>query len=261
MTRVGSAQWIAQRPLEEGQLLLSVSWMGRQTPGNPGLGFHNEEFMAHLRPKEDLGWHQRAVLNHFEVGSSNFYNGLAFSAWNEWNGAGLANAIWGQEGVCHYRLGFDLDKRTYAQDASQNGFYRGVNAGAVCGRKTDQLNISFQEGVDWASDDFRAGGNQKRQEMKVQWLHSLEKAKFGLEIGQQWLKDSTTYSDLLGGIERNTQRSNVRMSIYYPINNFLGMISKSLNWVSSIERQSYRSTISLFNLRGESIQTGLKWEF
>ena len=111
------------------------------------------------------------------------------------------------------------------------------------------------------SDDFRAGGNQKRQEMKVQWLHSLEKAKFGLEIGQQWLKDSTTYSDLLGGIERNTQRSNVRMSIYYPINNFLGMISKSFNWVSSIERQSYRSTISLFNLRGESIQTGLKWEF
>jgi hypothetical protein len=83
----------------------------------------------------------------------------------------------------------------------------------------------------------------------------------GLEIGEQWLKDSTTYSDLLGGVERNTQRSNVRLSFYYPINNFLSMMSKSVNWVSSIEKQNYRSTVSLFNLRGESIQTGLKWEF
>ena len=261
ITRVGSAQWVAQRHLEEGHLMLSASWMGRQTPGNPGLGFHNEEFIAHLRPKDDLGWHQRAVINHFEVGSSNFYNGLALSLWNEWSGGDLARALWGQEGACHYRLGVDLDKRTYAQDASQNGFYGGVNLGAVCGRKTDQLNVSLQEGVDWASDDFRAGGNQRRQELKVQWLHSLEKVRLGLEIGEQWLKDSTAYSDLLGGIERNTQRTNLRLSFYYPINNFLGMISKSFNWVSSIERQSYRSTISLFNLRGESIQTGLKWEF
>jgi hypothetical protein len=119
----------------------------------------------------------------------------------------------------------------------------------------------FQSGVDWASDKLRAGGNQNRQDLRFQWYKSFEKSRVGVEIGQQWLKDSTTYSDLLGGIERKTQRNSFRLSYQYQIAEKLSMITGDLNWVTSIERQAYRSTISLFNLRGDSVQTGLKWEF
>jgi hypothetical protein len=98
-------------------------------------------------------------------------------------------------------------------------------------------------------------------EIKAQWFHFFEKDRFGVELGQQWLRDSTTYSELLGGIDRNTQRNSVRMSYQYQILEKLSMMMGSLAWVTSLERQNYRSTISLFNLRGESFQTGLKWEF
>ena len=124
-----------------------------------------------------------------------------------------------------------------------------------------QFNLVLQNGVDWASDKFRAGGNQNRQDLRFQWYKTYEKSRASVEIGQQWLRDSTTYSDLLGGIERKTQRNSFRISYQYQIAEKLSMIAGDLHWVSSIERQAYRSTIGLFNLRGDSVQTGLKWEF
>jgi hypothetical protein len=258
---LATAQFIAQRTLGERTLLLSASWMGRETPGNPGLGFNNEEFVAHLRPQGDVGWHQRAVVNHFELGGSNFYNGLSWSNWWQSDVSQKLRPFLDHQAACFSKAGADLDRRTYPQDASQNGVYLGALLGASCSTGQNQFNMTLQDGQDRASDSLRAGGNQRRQEMKIQWILFRGKARFGVEIGQQWLRDSRTYSELLGGIDRNTQRNSVRMSYQYQIFEKLSMISGSLSWVTSLERQSYRSTISLFNLRGESLQTGLKWEF
>jgi hypothetical protein len=208
-----------------------------------------------------LGWHQRAVLNHFELGGSNFYNGLSWSNWWESDVSREAASYFARQVTCHTKLGVDVDRRTYAQDVTQNGIYLGLMMAGLCGTGQDQFNLTLQEGKDWASDAFRAGGNQSRMEIKAQWFHFFEKDRFGVELGQQWLRDSTTYSELLGGIDRKTQRNSVRMSYQYQIIEKLGMIRGSLAWVTSLEKQNYRSTISLFNLRGESFQTGLKWEF
>ena len=258
---LATAQVIAQRPWGEKTLLLSASWMGRETPTTPGLGFNNEEFVAHLRPLGDLGWHQRMAVNHFELGGSNFYNGFAWSNWWQRNESEKLKPLLGEQVACFSKAGADLERRTYAQDASQNGVYLGAMLGGACSVRQNQVHVTVQDGQDWASDAVRAGGNQRRLEMKVQWFHFREKARFGLEIGQQWLRDSTTYSELLGGIDRNTQRNSVRMSYQYQLFDKLSMMEGSLAWVTTLERQSYRSTISLFNLRGESLQTGLKWEF
>ena len=167
----------------------------------------------------------------------------------------------GEKASCFTKVGADLDRRTYAQDASQNGLYVGAMLGALCASSQNQFNMTLQNGMDWASDTMRAGGNQKRLEIKLQWFHFREKTRFGLEGGRQWLRDSTTYSELLGGIDRITQRNSVRMSLQYQILEKLSMMRGSLQWVTTLEKQSYRSTISLFNLRAESLQTGLKWEF
>jgi hypothetical protein len=258
---LATVQLMAQRPLGSKTLMLSTSWMGRETPGNAGLGFNNEEFVAHLRPQGDLGWHQRGVVNHFELGNSNFYNGLAWSNWWQSDVSPYLRDYLGEKASCSSKIGADLDRRTYAQDASQNGLYVGVMFGASCLSKQNHFNATIQDGQDWASDSARAGGNQRRLELKVQWFHFSEEARFGLEIGQQWLRDSTTYSELLGGIVRIMQRNSVRISYQYKIFEKLSIISGSLFWVTTLERQQYRSTIDLFNLRGEALQTGLKWEF
>jgi hypothetical protein len=287
-TLVASSQIMAQRPWGEHQLIMSGSWMGRDTPQDPSLSFHNEEFLASLKPKSDLGWHFKSVLNHFELGASNFYNGLSMTTWKQTEGFGFdrqeassvasentgsassidINARLSGPGltlsdalICFNKWGAEVDRRTYAQDASQNGLYAGLLIGGLCKKNRSQFNLVFQSGVDWASDKSRVGGNQNRQDLRFQSFKSFEKSRVGVEIGQQWLKDSTTYSDLLGGIERKTQRNSFRLSYQYQIAEKLSMIAGDLNWVTSIERQAFRSTIGLFNLRGDSVQTGLKWEF
>jgi hypothetical protein len=160
-----------------------------------------------------------------------------------------------------YRWGAELDRRTYAQDATQNGLYTGLMLGGMCNTGGSLFQVVLQDGLDWASDKYRAGGNQNRHDLKFQWFKDFGKSRAGVEIGQQWLRDSTTYSELLGGIERKTQRNSYRISYQHQISEKLSMIEGVLSWVTSLERQTYRSTIGLFNLRGESFQSGLKWDF
>ena len=60
---------------------------------------------------------------------------------------------------------------------------------------------------------------------------------------------------------RNTTRENIRLSWDYKVTEKLVMIEGSLYWVSFWEALQYRSSVDLFNLKGQSIQTGLKLDF
>ena len=295
-TQVYALQGQAQRAFEEQNLTVSGTWMQRQTPNVSNLGFRNQEVSVQWRPKSQLGWSERGVITHFELGGLNYFDGVSFTAWKEWQASALER-IWsgsGQQGgtsglealstqtnrsignnghdftddkhtngnlVCHYLAGMEIDRRTYAQDSSQNGAYVGAMLGSMCSGQRDQFNVTAQDGLDRASDPGRAGGNQQRQEFKVQWLHAVGQSRLGLEWGQQRLMDAQIYSELLGGVVRNTLRQNIRLSLDYTITQNLGMMSGSLHWVSFWESLRYRSSVDLFNLRGESVQTGVKWSF
>jgi hypothetical protein len=163
--------------------------------------------------------------------------------------------------VCHYLGGLELDRRSYLQDSSQNGAYAGAMLGGLCSSPTNQLSLTLQDGLDRAVDSQRAGGNQQRQEFKAQWLHALGQHRLGLEWGQQRLLDSQIYSELLGSVVRNTLRQNIRLSLDYKIAQNLGMMGGSLHWVSFWENLHYRSSVDLFNLKGQSFQSGVKWDF
>ena len=304
-TQVFAAQGLAQRTIGDRVLSLGGAWMQRQTPNGPTLGLRNRELSLQIRPKADLGWSQRAVLTHFELGGANFFNGLTFTVWKEWLAPSLEEhwGSWTSEGVprgqdeqqgggqrgalkassvdansallgsdrsrgnsgsglvCRYLTGLEADRRTYAQDNSQDGAYRGVRVGVLCNANGNQLNVVAHAGTDWASDMNRAGGNQQRQELKVQWAHSWGLGRLGLEWSQQRLLDAQIYSELLGGVVRNTTRENFRMSWDYKVTEKLVMIGRSLHWVSFWEALQYRSSVDLFNLKGQSVQTGLKWDF
>ena len=308
-TQVYAAVGLAQRAVGDQTLSVGGTWTQRQTPNAPNLGLKNEELSLQLRPKNEVGWSQRAVLTHFELGGSPYFDGLSYSLWREWQAPGLqslmssalslkllnastsgadggANGRYqdGYQGgvmrgssvssgenrenaldsatpwVCHYMAGLEVNRRTYAQDSSQDGAYRGLMLGTLCGTPQNQFNLVFQSGTDWASDVSRAGGNQARQEMKLQWVHKTGRARLGLEWGEQRLLDAQIYSELLGGVVRNTTRQNIRLSLDYEVTQKLGMIRGSLHWVSFWETLQYRSSVDLFNLKGQSIQTGLKWD-
>ena len=304
-TQVFAAQGLAQRTIGERVLSLGGTWMDRQTPNGPALGLRNRELSLQIRPKSDLGWSQRAVLTHFELGGANFFNGLTFTMWKEWLAPSLEEywGSWTKEGVtrgqdeqqeggqrgalkassddanlvplgsdrsrgnsdaglvCRYLTGLEADRRTYAQDNSQDGAYRGVLVGVLCNANGNQLNVVAHAGTDWASDMNRAGGNQQRQELKVQWARSWGLGRLGLEWSQQRLLDAQIYSELLGGVVRNTTRENFRMTWDYKVTEKLVMIGGSLHWVSFWEALQYRSSVDLFNLKGQSVQTGLTWDF
>ena len=311
-TQVYAAQGQAQRSFGDQALSVSGTWMQRQTPNTSNLGFRNQEIAVQWRPKNQLGWTERGVLTHFELGGFNFFEGLSYSMWKEWRSEGLAavmskiklsvkdtsaqtstlavDAAPGQgpasssaaapqspllgspragivssqassDWACHYLAGFELNRRTYAQDRSQNGTYLGALGGGLCSSPYNQVNLTLQGGLDQASDASRAGGNQQRQEFKLQWLHAFEHSRVGLEWGQQRLWDAQIYSELLGGVVRNTLRQNIKLSLDYVITEKLGMIGGSMHWVSFWETLRYRSSVDLFNMKGESVQTGVKWDF
>ncbi len=312
-TQVYAAVGLAQRALGDQTLSVGGAWTQRQTPNAPNLGLKNEELSLQLRPKNEVGWSQRAVLTHFELGGSPYFDGLSYTLWREWQAPGLQSLLssglslkplsavasgadggskggyqgvyqGGSQGsfvrgssvssgenretplnssttwVCHYMAGLEVNRRTYAQDSSQDGAYRGLMLGTLCGTPQHQFNVVFQSGTDWASDVSRAGGNQAREEMKLQWVRKAGRGRLGLEWGQQRLLDAQIYSELLGGVVRNTTRQNIRLSLDYEVTQKLDMIRGSLHWVSFWETLQYRSSVDLFNLKGQSIQTGLKWD-
>jgi hypothetical protein len=217
--------------------------------------------LLQLKPEKDIGWHQRMVVSHFEIGGSNFYNALSYSLWQErvlnldMNVSRLGSL------GCRVRAGTEVERRTYAQDTTQNGIFAGAIVGSTCTAKQDQFNVNVISGMDWASDALRAGGNQRRQELKVSWMHLMDRARLSFDWGQQWISDEAVYSDLLGGINRNTLRKSTKLSFQYPIGQKLSMMSGSLFWVSYWESLRYSSSVDLFNSKGDSVQTGLKWEF
>jgi hypothetical protein len=260
-TTIGAAQILAQRSIGSQALVLSASWMGRMTPTHSTLGFNNEEFSIQLKPEQDLGLNHRLTVNHFELGGSNFYNGLTYLIWRESALPQNLRLTWVGDLTCRTRLGGEMERRTYAQDSTQNGLFGGLVIGGTCRNSQDQINLGWLGGMDWASNEGRAGGNQRRQELKGSWVHAMPNSKLSLEWTQQWLSDEQIYSDLLGGINRNTLRRSTRLSYQYKITHILGMMVGYPIWVSYWENQRYSSSVELFNLRGETLQTGLKWEF
>ena len=162
---------------------------------------------------------------------------------------------------CIYRAGLEGERRTYTQDNTQNGFYGSVLTSLVCLQGDNLYQWGIQTGRDWAST-LRAGGDQTRLDLKALWERQWQFARTSAEWMMSGLQDASPYSKLLGGVTRTTLRQNAR----FTLTKRLEYSSRGASWgslysVTSFEIFRHTSNLELFDIKGESFYTGLRYEF
>jgi hypothetical protein len=122
--------------------------------------------------------------------------------------------------------------------------------------------VALGGGQDKAQDASRPGGNRARADLMLrheQYVQTPQMPLVGNLSGQltAWLryassKDKLAYSELLGDLKSNTQRSDVGLGYWVPV-------SKQWSAGLNIETTSQRSNNTLFNLKNLAVYAGIRW--
>ena len=247
-----------QTGLEGGLLVVQGDWRERLAPSNSDFGYRQQDTSLLYRPYEAQAWAGRVAASSFAMGGTALFEGLSASTWMEFPGKRLSESISG----CSVRTGLEAERRGYAQDRTQNGVYGSLNGLLLCAHGENNYQLGMQGGKDWASVASRAGGDQTRLDVKVAWERKWQWARTSAELITSRLQDSRAYSDLLGGVTRTTLRQNIRISVIKRLNS-----AEILNpWgglysVAVLEALRHKSNIVLFDVKGESLYAGLRYEF
>lgn len=253
-----AGQLIGQTSLDSGVLIVQGDWRERLVPGVSEYGYAQQDASIQLRPHSGQGWVQRVAISHFSMGRAPLFTGLALATWKEQSAVAMHSAL----SSCTYRAGVEAERRTYVQDATQNGVYGSFISSLLCAEGSNQYHFGIQAGRDWASATSRAGGDQNRLDFKALWARQWSWGRTTAEWMTSSLRDAQAYSQLLGGGIRNTHRQSARLSVTKRLNseekpNIWG----GLFWVSAYEILRHTSSLELFELHGESLYSGLRYEF
>lgn len=260
--RSGSA-WLnigsvtGQSALDKGSLVFQADWRERVAPGNGELGYRQQDASLLFRPNNANGWIPRIAVSNFSMDGSTLFTGLTATAWREYSGDILSRSL----SSCIYRAGLEGERRTYTQDNTQNGFYGSVLTSLVCLQGDNLYQWGIQTGRDWAST-LRAGGDQTRLDLKALWERQWQFGRTTAEWMMSGLQDASPYSKLLGGVTRTTLRQNAR----FTLTKRLEYSSRGASWgslysVTNFEIFRHTSNLELFDIKGESFYTGLRYEF
>lgn len=255
---LNTGQLSGQANVDGGLLVVQGELRERLAPGNSDFAYSQQDAFVLYRPYNPNAWVPRIAVSNFRMGGATLFTGLTATAWREYAGATLTERL----SACSYRAGLEGERRTYAQDASQNGFYGSLLGSLLCTDGDDHYQWGVQTGRDWASATYRAGGNQTRLDFKALWDHQWRWARTTAEWVVSELRDTNPYSDLLGGLTRSTLRQNLRISVTKRLNSQ----EKPNAWgglysVTVFEVLRHKSNLALFDVRGESLYTGLRYEF
>jgi hypothetical protein len=248
---ISAGHLMAQTAIDGGLLVFQGDWRERLAPGNSEFGFRQQDASMLFRSHNTQDWAGRLALSTFSMGHASLFTGQAVTAWREFSNNG-----------CTLRAGLESERRTYAQDDTQNGTYGSAFGSILCVRDQDHFQLGMHAGKDWASHAARAGGNQTRLDLKATWDRQWPWARTTAEWLASQLQDAKPYSDLLGGVTRATLRQNLRISVIKRLNS-----QEKLNawggWysVSAVEMLRHKSNIDLFDVRSQSLYTGLRLEF
>lgn len=237
-------------------LSLGAEWRERQTSASLGLGYRQQELTASYRPISPAGWYQRLSYSHFDFEGATRFDNLKASAWRESGPTSLTKD-------CRYRAGLEVEYREFRLDELEKGRYFGGVAALLCVVSVDQLQWSIHSGRDAATNEGRAGGDQRRREVRVQWQRNLDWGWFGVEWGALQMRDDVPYSALLGGEIRSMLRKNLKLSLSYPLPAVLpGLpLGGRLSLLAAVEVMNQGSSIELFKLRNHTVNGGLRYEF
>lgn len=256
---LNTGQLSGQANVDGGLLVVQGESRERLAPGSSDFAYSQQDAFVLYRPNNPDAWVPRIAVSNFRMGGTTLYTGLTATAWREYPGAALAEQ---QLSGCSYRVGLEGERRTYAQDTTQNGIYASVLGALLCNDGDDHYQLGVQTGRDWASSAYRAGGNQTRLDFKALWGRQWRWARTTVEWVVSDLRDANPYSDLLGGVTRSTLRQNFRISVTKRLN----LQEKPNAWgglysVTVFEVLQHKSNLELFSVKGESLYTGLRYEF
>ena len=253
-----SGQVTGQIGLDRGLLVLQGDWRERLAQSNSEFSFRQQDASLLYRTYDTDAWVGRVAASSFALGGAALFEGLAASAWREFSGKGLSESISG----CNARTGLEVERRAFAQDGTQNGVYGSLLGQLLCSHGANNYQLGLQGGKDWASVASRAGGDQERLDVKFAWDRQWHWARTSAELVTSRLRDSRAYSDLLGGLTRDTLRQNFRVSVTKRLKsedrvNYWG----GLYSVTVLEVLRHRSNIDLFDIKSRSLYSGLRYEF
>ena len=151
----------------------------------------------------------------------------------------------------------------FPQATTLNGSYTYARIDWVCRTsKNQETHAALGGGQDKAQDASRPGGNRARADLMLrheQYVQMPQMSVIGNLSGQltAWLrhassKDKLAYSELLGELKSNTQRSDFGLGYWVPV-------SKQWSAGLNIETTSQRSNNTLFNLKNSAVYAGIRW--
>ena len=248
---VTTGQLFGQTNTSAGLVVVQADWRERAAPGRSQFGYSQQDASVLLRPHSNETLAVRLALSSFSMGGSALFAGQAASTWKEF-----------KAGTCSLRAGLETERRSYAQDNTQDGTYASTFGLAQCSEGANSYIVGALAGKDWASNPSRAGGSQARLDVRASWDRQWQWARTSTEWVASRLRDERPYSFLLGGTTRSTLRQNFRISVIKKLNSEEKINSwGGLYSVSVIEVLRHRSNLELFDVRSESLYTGLRYEF
>jgi len=242
---------LAQTAVDSGLLVVQGDWRERLAPSNSEFGYRQQDASVQFKSHNAENWAGRLAVSTFSMGHATLFTGQTVTAWKELS---LKD--------CTLRTGLETEKRTYAQDDTLNGIYGSAFGAILCARNQNHYQLGIQAGKDWAAHPTRAGGNQTRLDLKASWDRQWQWARTTAEWVASQLHDTNPYSDLLGGVTRATLRQNLRISVIKRLK-YEDKLDSWGGWysVSMFEMLRHNSNINLFDVRSQSLYTGLRYEF
>lgn len=153
---------------------------------------------------------------------------------------------------CKLRLGFEYEVRRYPVSVRLNGRYAGALAQWQCATADLYTSAGLRLGMDHADDVDRAGGNQRRQELKLQFVAPFGSVRIDGEFSHAINQDASSYSPVLAqGAVRWQKRQFYKIELSKPLS-----ARSSLFVAAESIRQS--SNLSLFESKGTTFWLGTR---
>ena len=196
-------------------------------------------------------WQVAAGGTQFWLGNQTAYQDQGLQLKYAWDSLGAA---------CKWAPAIGRIDQQFPQSGTLNGTYSYGRIDWVCNSaKNQETHIALGGGQDKAQDSSRPGGNRTRKDLLVRHEQLLNVPLWPAASGQMsaWLRyahsqDKLAYSDLLGDLKSNTQRTDLGLGYWVPV-------AKQWSAGLNLEATSQKSNNTLFNLKNSSVYLGVRW--
>lgn len=196
-------------------------------------------------------WQVAAGGTQFWLGNQTAYQDQGLQLKYAWDTLGAA---------CKWAPAIGRIDQRFPQSSTLNGVYSYGRIEMACaGGLNRETHVALGGGQDRAQDANRPGGNRLRTDVLVrhEQIVSLPLAPGVSGQLSAWLryahsKDKLAYSDLLGDLKSNTQRTDLGLGYWVPV-------AKQWSAGLNLEATSQKSNNTLFNLKNSSVYLGVRW--